>query len=173
VAAQTSTTTISSPKEFVKKLYPIAEEVASTIGVDPRVLLAQSALETGWGRKMIAMPDGSNSHNLFGIKADSRWTGEQATVNTVEYRGGIAAPEKASFRSYGSYEDSFRDYVKFLQENPRYQEALEQSHDAKSFAQGLQNAGYATDPVYAKKIDSVMNSKTMRFGLAELHGRSR
>lgn len=164
---------INSPEEFVKTLYPIAEEVASSIGVDPRVLLAQSALETGWGRKMIAKPDGSNSHNLFGIKADARWSGEQASVNTVEYRDGVAALEKASFRSYGSYEESFRDYVQFLQENPRYQEALAQSHDAKSFAQGLQNAGYATDPVYANKIDRVMNSKTMQFGLAERHGRLR
>ncbi len=172
-APQIPAASINSPKEFVKTLYPIAEEVASSIGVDPRVLLAQSALETGWGRKVIAMPDGSNSHNLFGIKADARWAGDQATVNTVEYRDGVAELEKASFRSYGSYEESFRDYVKFLQENPRYQQALEQTHDAKSFAQGLQNAGYATDPIYAKKIDRVMNSKTMQFGLAELHGRSR
>ena len=159
---------IQSPKDFVKTLYPIAEEVASSIGVDPRVLLAQSALETGWGRKMIAMPDGSNSHNLFGIKADARWAGEQATVKTVEYRDGVAALEKASFRSYNSYEESFRDYVKFLQENPRYQEALSQSHDANNFTQRLQDAGYATDPVYAKKIARVMNSQTMRFALSEL-----
>ncbi len=159
---------IDSPKDFVKTLYPIAEEAAASIGVDPRVLLAQSALETGWGRKMIAMPDGSNSHNLFGIKADARWQGEQATVNTVEYRDGVAAQERASFRSYGSYEESFRDYVKFLQENPRYQEALSQSHDAGSFTQGLQDAGYATDPIYAKKIARVMNSKTMQFALSEL-----
>lgn len=159
---------IETPRDFVKTLYPIAEQVASSIGVDPRVLLAQSALETGWGRKMIAMPDGSNSHNLFGIKADARWSGEQATVKTVEYRDGVAALEKASFRSYGSYEESFRDYVKFLQENPRYQEALSQSHDANSFTQRLQDAGYATDPVYAKKIARVMNSNTMRFALREL-----
>ena len=173
-AAQTiPESSIESPQEFVERLYPIAEEVASSIGVDPRVLLAQSALETGWGRKVIAMPDGSNSHNLFGIKADSRWTGNQTTVNTVEYRDGVAAQEKASFRSYDSYEESFRDYVNFLQENPRYQQALEQTHDARSFAQGLQNAGYATDPIYAKKIDRVMNSKTMQFGLSQVHGRSR
>jgi flagellar protein FlgJ len=159
---------IDSPKDFVKTLYPIAEEAAASIGLDPRVLLAQSALETGWGRKMIAMPDGSNSHNLFGIKADARWQGEQATVNTVEYRDGVAAQERASFRSYGSYEESFRDYVKFLQENPRYQEALSQSHDAESFTQRLQDAGYATDPIYAKKIARVMNSKTMQFALSEL-----
>lgn len=164
---------IESPKDFIKTLYPIAEEAASSIGVDPRVLLAQSALETGWGRKMIAMPDGSNSHNLFGIKADARWAGEQATVRTVEYRDGVAALEKDSFRSYGSYEESFKDYVKFLQENPRYQEALSQSHDANSFTQRLQDAGYATDPVYAKKIARVMNSKTMRFALSELQSAPR
>ncbi len=164
---------IESPRDFVKTLYPIAEEVASSIGVDPRVLLAQSALETGWGRKMIAMPDGSNSHNLFGIKADARWAGEQATVRTVEYRDGVAAMEKASFRSYNSYEESFRDYVKFLQENPRYQEALSQSHDANNFTQRLQDAGYATDPVYAKKIARVMNSQTMRFALSELRSAPR
>ena len=164
---------IESPRDFVKTLYPIAEEAASSIGVDPRVLLAQSALETGWGRKMIAMPDGSNSHNLFGIKADARWAGEQATVKTVEFRNGVAALEKASFRSYGSYEESFKDYVKFLQENPRYQEALSQSHDANSFTQRLQDAGYATDPVYAKKIARVMNSKTMRFALSELQSAPR
>lgn len=164
---------IESPRDFVKTLYPIAEEVASGIGVDPRVLLAQSALETGWGRKMIAMPDGSNSHNLFGIKADARWSGEQANVQTVEYRDGVAALEKASFRSYGSYEESFRDYVKFLQENPRYQEALSQSYDANKFTQRLQDAGYATDPVYAKKIARVMNSNTMRFALSELRSAPR
>ena len=164
---------IESPRDFVKTLYPAAEEAASSIGVDPRVLLAQSALETGWGRKMIAMPDGSNSHNLFGIKADARWAGEQATVKTVEFRDGVAALEKASFRSYGSYEESFKDYVKFLQENPRYQEALSQSHDANSFTQRLQDAGYATDPVYAKKIARVMNSKTMRFALSELQSAPR
>jgi flagellar protein FlgJ len=159
---------IASPRDFVKMLYPIAEEAATRIGVDPRVLLAQSALETGWGRRMIAMPDGSTSHNLFGIKADARWSGNRATVNTVEFRDGVAALEKASFRSYGSYEESFRDYVQFLLDNPRYQKALSNTANPEVFAQGLQDAGYATDPVYAKKISRVMNSHTMRAALSEL-----
>jgi flagellar protein FlgJ len=159
---------IESPSEFVKSLYPIAEEVATRIGVDPRVLLAQSALETGWGRRMIAMPDGSTSHNLFGIKADARWSGDRATVNTVEFRDGVAVQEKASFRSYDSYEESFRDYVQFLLDNPRYQEALSNSGNSEAFAQRLQDAGYATDPVYAKKITRVMNSRTMQAALSEL-----
>lgn len=161
---------IRSPRDFVHSLYPIAEEVAGELGIDPRVLLAQSALETGWGRKLISRADGSSSHNLFGIKADSRWEGERATVSTVEYRDGVAQREKASFRSYDSFEDSFRDYVKFLQENPRYQQALSASHNPETFAQRLQEAGYATDPVYAKKISRVMNSRTMQLALAELRG---
>jgi flagellar protein FlgJ len=159
-----------SPRDFVHSLYPIAEEVAGELGMDPRVLLAQSALETGWGRKLISRADGTSSHNLFGIKADSRWEGERATVSTVEYRDGVARLEKANFRSYDSFEESFRDYVKFLQENPRYQQALSASHNPETFAQRLQDAGYATDPVYAKKISRVMNSKTMQLALAELRG---
>ncbi|MCP5357536.1 MAG: flagellar assembly peptidoglycan hydrolase FlgJ [Pseudomonadales bacterium] len=159
---------IESPEEFVKTLYPIAEEVADSIGVDPRVLLAQSALETGWGRRMIAMPDGSNSHNLFGIKADTRWSGAATVAATHEVRNGQSRSENARFRSYASYEESFRDYVKFLQENPRYQDALGSSHDAHSFTQELQDAGYATDPVYARKVTGVMNSRTMQSALAQL-----
>lgn len=161
---------LHSPRDFVHSLYPIAEEVAAELGMDPRVLLAQSALETGWGRKLISRADGSSSHNLFGIKADARWDGERATVSTVEYRDGVARLEKANFRSYDSFEESFRDYVKFLQENPRYQQALSASHNPEAFAQRLQDAGYATDPVYAKKISRVMNSKTMQLALAELRG---
>ena len=159
---------LHSPRDFVHSLYPIAEEVAGELGMDPRVLLAQSALETGWGRKLISRADGSSSHNLFGIKADARWDGERATVSTVEYRDGVARLEKANFRSYDSFEESFRDYVKFLQENPRYQQALSASHNSETFAQRLQEAGYATDPIYAKKISRVMNSKTMQLALAEL-----
>lgn len=159
---------IESPEDFVKTLYPIAEEVADSIGVDPRVLLAQSALETGWGRKMIAMPDGSNSHNLFGIKADSRWSGAETVAMTHEVHEERSLTQNARFRSYASYEESFRDYVKFLQENPRYQEALGSGHDADAFTRELQKAGYATDPVYAKKITGVMNSAIMQNSLAQM-----
>ena len=161
---------IESPQDFVHSLYPIAQEVAEELGVDPRVLLAQSALETGWGRQLANRPDGRSTHNLFGIKADARWDGERATVSTVEYRDGVARLEKASFRAYGSYEESFRDYVKFLQENPRYSEALDVAHSPEAFARRLQEAGYATDPVYASKITGVMNSPIMQSSLARLQG---
>ncbi len=161
---------IETPQDFVHSLYPIAQEVAQELGVDPRVLLAQSALETGWGRQLANRPDGRSTHNLFGIKADARWDGERATVSTVEYRDGVARLEKASFRAYGSYEESFRDYVKFLQENPRYSEALDVAHSPEAFARRLQEAGYATDPVYASKITGVMNSPIMQSSLARLQG---
>ncbi|MES3008206.1 MAG: flagellar assembly peptidoglycan hydrolase FlgJ [Pseudomonadota bacterium] len=162
---------IDSPQEFVRRLYPLAERAAERIGVDPRMLLAQSALETGWGRRMVARPDGASTHNLFGIKADARWSGARASVNTTEYEDGVVRLEKATFRSYDSFEDSFNDYVDFLEGNPRYREALNNSHDAESFARHLQEAGYATDPVYARKLTRVMHSNTMQMGLRQLEGK--
>lgn len=159
---------IESPEDFVATLYPAAAKAAERIGVDPRVLLAQSALETGWGKRMITRPDGGNSHNLFGIKADSRWSGDRASVMTTEFENGVVRKEHASFRAYESYEESFSDYVDFLETNPRYQQALESTHDAEAFARGLQDAGYATDPIYAKKISRVMNSNTMSLALSDV-----
>jgi len=162
---------IDSPQEFVRRLYPLAERAAERIGVDPRMLLAQSALETGWGRRLITRADGASTHNLFGIKADERWSGARANVNTTEYEDGVVRLEKAAFRSYDSFEDSFNDYVDFLESNPRYREALNNSHDAESFALHLQEAGYATDPVYARKLTRVMHSNTMQMGLRHLEGK--
>lgn len=162
---------IDSPQEFVRRLYPLAERAAERIGVDPRMLLAQSALETGWGRRLITRPDGASTHNLFGIKADERWSGARANVNTTEYEDGVVRLEKAAFRSYNSFEDSFNDYVDFLEGNPRYREALNNTHDAESFARHLQEAGYATDPVYARKLTRVMHSNTMKMGLRQLEGK--
>ena len=162
---------INSPEDFVRALYPAAQRVAENIGVDPKLLLAQSALETGWGKRMITRADGGNSHNLFGIKADSRWNGERATVMTTEFEDGVVRKEQANFRAYNSYEESFQDYVNFLQSNPRYQQALENTHDAEAFASHLQEAGYATDPIYARKISRVMNSDTMSLALRDVQNK--
>ncbi|WP_027858784.1 flagellar assembly peptidoglycan hydrolase FlgJ [Marinobacterium jannaschii] len=144
-----------SPEQFVSSLMPLAEEVAGEIGVDPKVLLAQAALETGWGRHLIRQSDGSNSHNLFNIKADQRWSGERALVNTLEYNNGVPQQQRAAFRAYDSYESSFRDYVEFLKSNPRYQPALQQATNPVEYLQQLQQAGYATDPEYADKIGRI------------------
>lgn len=140
----------NSPDEFVSALLPLAEEVAGELGVDPKVLLAQAALETGWGRFII-----EGSHNLFNIKADSRWGGERVSVSTLEYRNGVAQREMASFRAYSDYRESFRDYVEFLRNNPRYSQALQHTGNPSVYLRELQAAGYATDPAYAQKIERI------------------
>lgn len=144
----------NSPSEFVTNLAPYAKKAARLLGVDPAILIAQAALETGWGEKVIANARGS-SHNLFNIKADPRWQGEKLAVQTLEYHQDIPVQEKASFRAYSSFEDSFDDYVQFLNKNPRYANALEQSKTPSQFIKGLHDAGYATDPNYADKVMSV------------------
>ncbi|MBK1723666.1 flagellar assembly peptidoglycan hydrolase FlgJ [Thiocystis violacea] len=141
----------SSPEEFVAYLKPYADEAAERLGMDTSALLAQSALETGWGKHVPRRSDGSSSFNLFGIKADRSWKGDKVGVGTLEYRNGVARREQAKFRAYSSPADSFVDYVAFLRRNPRYGEALE-SETAEDFVRGLQKAGYATDPRYASKI---------------------
>lgn len=153
--------TFESPESFVQQLWSMAKQAADKIGVKAEVLLSQAALETGWGKHVINKNDGQSSHNLFNIKADSRWQGDSATKGTVEYRDGIAVKEQAQFRSYDSYQDSFDDYVEFLQTQPRYRQALEQAQDPDAFIEGLHKAGYATDPNYSDKIKQIMNSDTL------------
>lgn len=150
-----------SPEQFVQTLLPLAETVAAELGVDPKVLLAQSALETGWGRYLIQRPEGGSSHNLFNIKADSRWSGDSANVGTVEFRDGVAQKERSAFRVYDSYEASFRDYAAFLTNSPRYQQALEQAGDPYQYLSRLQEAGYATDPEYAEKISRIFDGDVL------------
>jgi flagellar protein FlgJ len=155
-APAASNNKISSPEEFINKLWPQAQQAAQELGVDAKVLLAQSALETGWGKHVMQNKAGQSSHNLFGIKASRGWEGETVSVQTVEYEGGVAVKRQASFRAYDSYADSFNDYVQFLKQNPRYQEALSKTDSNEGFVKGLQKAGYATDPAYAKKIISIL-----------------
>lgn len=149
----------NSPEEFVDVVMPLARRVSGELGVDPRVLVAQAALETGWGRFMVRDADGANSNNLFNIKADSRWQGESAQVTTLEYRDGLPQKEKAAFRSYANFEDSFRDYVDFLKQSPRYQDALRNAADPHEYVRQLQEAGYATDPNYADKISNIFEGE--------------
>ncbi|AHF03666.1 flagellar rod assembly protein FlgJ [Marichromatium purpuratum 984] len=141
-----------NPQEFLDYLAPHAEQAAARLGVDPHVLLAQSALETGWGKHVPRHADGSSSFNLFGIKANRAWQGERVSVGTLEYRDGVARREQARFRAYPSPAGSFEDYVDFLQRNPRYGDALTKVDSPREFVRGLQRAGYATDPRYAEKI---------------------
>ncbi|MGM0676975.1 flagellar assembly peptidoglycan hydrolase FlgJ [Ectothiorhodospira marina] len=155
-----------SPQEFIRDVWPHAREAAAELGVAPEVLVAQSALETGWGQHVIRHGDGRSSHNLFGIKADSRWQGDRATVQTLEYVQDLPQLQRAQFRSYGSVAESFEDYVDFLRSNPRYRHALEAAGDPEQYVRGLQDAGYATDPGYADKILNIMQRGTLSDTLA-------
>lgn len=148
-----------SPASFVKSLLPHARKVAAHKGMEPLMLIAQAALETGWGQKVIKKSDGSSSHNLFGIKADARWSGEKAKVQTLEYKDGVAKKENAFFRAYNSVEESIKDYIDFLSSDSRYQEAMNNVKNPAKYFNALQSAGYATDPDYAKKVVNILNGK--------------
>lgn len=146
--------------EFVNAMLPMAKEAADRIGVDPRYLVAQAALETGWGKSVMRQPDGSSSHNLFGIKASANWKGDSARAITSEFRNGAMVKETAEFRSYASYRDSFHDLVNLLQSNSRYQDVLKSADNPEQFVRELQKAGYATDPHYASKISNIARQMT-------------
>lgn len=149
----------SSQDEFVATMLPMAKAAAARIGVDPKYLVAQAALETGWGKSVMRAEDGSSSHNLFGIKAGQSWQGGQARAITSEFRDGAMVKETAQFRSYDSYQDSFHDLVTLLQSNDRYKEVVKSADNPEQFVRELQKAGYATDPAYASKISQI--AKTM------------
>jgi len=152
----------ATPEKFVRELWPHAQRAADELGTTPELLLAQAALETGWGQHMIRGQDGRNSFNLFGIKADAQWQGARALTDTVEFTDGLMRRERAPFRAYDSLAGSFSDYVDFLKRNPRYREALEQAADAPAFARALSEAGYATDPDYHGKIQRILDSSRLR-----------
>jgi len=141
---------------FVQQLLPHAQAASASTGIPARFMLGQAALESGWGKAEIRGADGQNSHNLFGIKAGASWKGQTVDIVTTEYVNGMPQKQVESFRAYDSYADSFRDYAKLLRNNARYQNVIAQGHDAAGFAQGLQQAGYATDPKYAQKLMSVI-----------------
>ncbi len=159
---------------FVQQHSGAAQTAEAATGIPAAFMVSQAALETGWGRKEIRHGDGQPSYNLFGIKAGGSWKGPVAEVTTTEYINGKAQKVLAKFRAYGSYAESFTDYAKLMKESPRYQAALggargegtarsvaqvdRAADSATAFAQGLQKAGYATDPAYADKLTRVINT---------------
>lgn len=142
---------------FVDRMLPDAVQASQSSGVPTQLILGQAALESGWGKREIHAADGSNSYNLFGIKANAGWHGKVAEVMTTEYREGVAYTQVEKFRAYGSYAEAFKDYASMLSNNPRYANVMLQQGDASGMAQALQQAGYATDPKYASKLTSVMS----------------
>jgi flagellar protein FlgJ len=161
----------SGPDDFVQKLAPYAQAVAQKLGVSVRTVLAQAALETGWGKHMPKQADGSSSYNLFGIKAGDAWQGAKANVPTIEFEGGAAVRRNAAFRAYAGPLQSLADYARLLSGSPRYAGALQQGDDVAGFGRALYHAGYATDPGYADKLTAIADSDTMREALASLKDR--
>lgn len=161
----------SSPEAFVQSIWPHAQKAAAELGVPAKALVAQAALETGWGRRLAGDKDGS-SNNLFGIKAGSRWSGDSVNAATHEYVNGVRQNERARFRAYATPADSFADYTRLLG-NERYAAARGTGDDTHRFASALQRAGYATDPRYAAKLTAIANGPTIDRALADLPGNGR
>ncbi|MCL6618479.1 MAG: flagellar assembly peptidoglycan hydrolase FlgJ [Thermomonas hydrothermalis] len=159
----------SSPEAFVRSVWPHAKKAAAELGVSPKALVAQAALETGWGRRLAGKDGKASSHNLFGIKASGGWQGAQVDAPTFEYVNGERISVRARFRSYASAADAFADYTRLLQ-NPRYAAARGSGDDVHRFAHALQRAGYATDPMYAAKIAAIADGATLRRALDGLEG---
>lgn len=157
VLSSANTPKFSNPQEFIKTLWPLAVKASRDIGVAPPILIAQAALETGWGQYIAQDGSGRSSHNLFNIKAGAHWQGDTVTLATTELRNGTPVKEYAAFRSYDSYNASFEDYVSLIKQNPRYRQALQLPANAKEYASALQKAGYATDPAYAEKVAQIAN----------------
>lgn len=141
---------------FQQKLGGSAEAASAATGIPANFMIGQAALETGWGKHQIMASNGQPSHNLFNIKAGGDWTGKTISAVTTEYVNGVATQKVEKFRAYDNYDQSFNDYAKLLQTQPRYKNVIANAKDAYGFAQGLQNAGYATDPAYANKLVNVI-----------------
>lgn len=158
------------PVKFVKTLWADAVKAAEQLNLDPKLLIAQAALETGWGKSIISGEQGS-SFNLFNIKADSSWLGDKVAKDTIEYEEGIAVKKKEPFRSYRSFAESFKDYTTLLNTNARYGDALSMSHDPMQYLNSLQEAGYATDPNYANKVYQIYRGDTLTNAISTMFTR--
>jgi flagellar protein FlgJ len=159
------TTMLQSAVEFVGEVLPTITRAAQTLGVSPLGLLAQAALETGWGKRMAHTAEGAPSLNMFGIKADDSWQGARASANTLEFSAGVASQRHTAFRAYASIQDSVSDFANLLKGSPRYARAVAAGGDAQAYVNGIGQSGYATDPEYGNKLNEILNGSTLRLAL--------
>jgi flagellar protein FlgJ len=159
-APATSSAVATSPSHFVSLVYPAIQRAAAALGVNPLGMLAQAALETGWGQRMARTAAGTPSLNMFGIKADDGWGGERAGAETLEFSGGVATQRHTAFRAYASIESSVHDFAKLLGSSPRYRDAVASGGDARAYVAAIGKSGYATDPNYATKLNDILHSTT-------------
>ncbi|HOY69894.1 MAG TPA: flagellar assembly peptidoglycan hydrolase FlgJ [Methylotenera sp.] len=154
---ETNKSSESSVAAFQAKMATHAQEASRSTGIPANLMLGQAALESGWGKREIKSSDGTNSHNLFGIKATGNWDGKVVETMTTEYINGIKQKRIEKFRAYDSYADSFKDFAQLMQNNPRYEKVLSNVHDTQAYAKAMQQSGYATDPQYASKLANVID----------------
>jgi flagellar protein FlgJ len=147
----------ATPAEFINRMMPSIKSAASALGVNPMGLMAQAALETGWGQRMPRNANGSPSYNMFGIKAGDGWTGPKAIADSMEVTNGVAAPKRTAFRSYGSIEESVNDFAALLKNSPRYKDALAAGANAQTYVARIGSSGYATDPDYGNKLNEILH----------------
>jgi flagellar protein FlgJ len=156
--SETKTSSLTgSVSNFINKMLHHAKAATESTGMPAHLMLGQAALESGWGKHEIKTADGTPSHNLFGIKATGNLKGKVVETVTTEYINGVKQKRIEKFRAYDSYADSFKDFANLMKSNPRYQNVVANVHDVNRYANAMQNAGYATDPQYAKKLSSVIN----------------
>jgi peptidoglycan hydrolase FlgJ len=164
-ASASDSVTTQHATQFVNAVLPTIRRVAQGLGVNPLGLLAQAALETGWGRRMAHTADGSPSLNLFGIKAGEGWSGARAVADTLEFNAGVATQRRTAFRAYGSIEESVNDFANLLSNSPRYRDAVAAGNDAEAYVHSIARSGYASDPEYGNKLNQILNSDTLRAAL--------
>jgi peptidoglycan hydrolase FlgJ len=164
-AAAPSASLLQTASQFVSQVLPSISRAAQALGVSPLGMLAQAALETGWGKRMARTADGAPSLNMFGVKADDAWDGARAGATTLEFSGGVATQRHAAFRAYASVDDSVSDFANLLKGSPRYRHALAAGGSAQGYIDSIGRSGYATDPDYANKLNDVLNGSTLRMAL--------
>jgi flagellar protein FlgJ len=150
-----TTATAAVKTNFIRDMWPEAQQAGRQLGIDPGNIVAQAALETNWGQSLPQDSTGRSSNNLFGVKATGDWTGANVAAGTTEFDGGAAVSTTTQFRAYSTSGQSFQDYVALLRDNPRYSATLNTGGNAQAFAAGLQRGGYATDPDYVHKISAI------------------
>jgi len=164
-ATTPSSTLLETASQFVSQVLPTISRAAQALGVSPLGMLAQAALETGWGARMAHTADGAPSLNMFGIKAGENWDGARASANTVEFSGGVATQRHTAFRAYASIQDSVSDFANLLKGSPRYAQTIAAGGDAQAYVKSIGQSGYATDPEYANKLNEILNGSTLRLAL--------
>ena len=160
-SATTPSTLLQTASQFVSQVLPTISRAAQALGVSPLGMLAQAALETGWGTRMAHTADGAPSLNMFGIKAGDTWDGARASANTVEFSGGVATQRHTAFRAYASIDDSVNDFANLLKGSPRYAQTIAAGGDPEAYVKSIGQSGYATDPDYANKLNEILNGSTL------------